>query len=467
MIFSAGREAIADDRKYSHRYATTTTSDRRLRVSLPAVSVDAPCAHRSFQQLLRSLFIGRRNSAQSAALRLNQNGPSADSVTVTNKTTAVHVRLDALRAMFAKRDDPYAGADLANARRLGALLLVMDAVLCLALFAVDPLDDELGGAGWAVGILGVLLLLLGASRLIASRRVGFNELLAFSYLLVAQLALFEWLAGGHSSTYPNLYLLPVLFTAGVHPPRRLVGVLIAVAVASSASLVYAGWDSSEAADIGVQLLLWVALAGLVMVLMTGVRGQRITLRADEEQAQRLARLDPLTGLGNRRAFDETLSAEIERARRAGGALSVVILDVDDFKQINDGFGHLNGDRCLRDVATKLSEAARANDTCFRWGGDEFALLLPDSDYEGALHVAKRFRDVVATNCRRPDGQTLGITCGTAELTEAANADDFLAAADLALMSLKTPSETLEPPEGSSEAVRDQDREPRAATRRSY
>jgi diguanylate cyclase (GGDEF)-like protein len=361
----------------------------------------------------------------------------------TRARSRVRSRVAGLRGLFAKRDNPYAGADLENAKRLGALLLVMDGGLSLALFPVAPPNDAIGNAGWVVASCGVALLFLAASRLLASKRVTFNELLVITYPWILQVAVFEWLAGGHSSPYGNLYLLPIVFAAGIHPARRLAPVLGAVAVANCAPLVYESWTGSVAADIGVQLLLWFTLAGAMMALMAVVRGQRLTLREEEAAAQRLARVDSLTGLGNRRGFDEALAGGIARARRAGSPLSVVILDIDDFKEINDGFGHLNGDRCLRDVAARLSEAARAGDTVFRWGGDEFAVLLPESSYEGAMHVADRMQAVVARSVRRPDGQVLTISCGAAELTEAANADDFLAAADLALLSLKTPSATLQ------------------------
>jgi diguanylate cyclase (GGDEF)-like protein len=286
----------------------------------------------------------------------------------------------------------------------------------------------------------VAALLVIAVWLVRAPRVTFNQLLAISYVMIMQITLLEWLARGSPSPYGNLFLMPLVFAAGLHSPKRVAAVMATIAVAAFAPLAYRDLDEAIAADIGVQLLLWLALAGAMMALMTAVRGQRLVLRAGEEEAQRLARLDPLTGLGNRRAFDESLTSEISRARRTGNALSVVILDIDDFKEINDGFGHLNGDRCLREVAGQLRATARLGDTCFRWGGDEFAVLLPESNYEGATLVSERLRVVIGQVCKRPDGKTLTITCGTAELTEAANAVDFLAAADLALMALKTPSE---------------------------
>lgn len=373
----------------------------------------------------------------------------------------------AIRGLLAKRDDPYAGADLDNAKRLGALLLVMDGALSLALFPIAPPNEAIGTAGWIIGLGGVALLFLGASRLAASQSVSFNELLVVSYLLIVQVAVFEWLAGGHSSPYGNLYLLPIVFAAGIHPARRIVPMLAAVAAANCAPLAYNGWDSAVAADTGVQLLLWFTLAGAMMALMAAVRGQRLMLREGEAAAQRLARIDSLTGLGNRRAFDEALAAEISRARRSSAALSVVILDVDDFKQINDGFGHLNGDRCLREVAARLSETARASDSVFRWGGDEFVVLLPESSYHGAVRVAERMEAVIEESVRRPDGKALTITCGLAELTEAANADDFLAAADLALMSLKAPSATLDDKAANAEEIDDSSQSPQATLKRRF
>ena len=107
--------------------------------------------------------------------------------------------------------------------------------------------------------------------------------------------------------------------------------------------------------------------------------------------EHLSRVDALTGLGNRRAFDEALLAELARAQRSGGALSLVMIDVDHFKTFNDRHGHLAGDEALADVARVLSETGRAEDLACRVGGEEFALLLPGAGEASAGEVAERMR----------------------------------------------------------------------------
>ena len=105
--------------------------------------------------------------------------------------------------------------------------------------------------------------------------------------------------------------------------------------------------------------------------------------------------DPLTGLYNRRYATDVLQGEVARAQRDKGYLfTVVILDIDHFKAINDRFGHLAGDAILKHLATVMSERVRACDTLARIGGEEFALLLPNTDTDGALHVAEDLRAAV-------------------------------------------------------------------------
>jgi diguanylate cyclase (GGDEF)-like protein len=107
-----------------------------------------------------------------------------------------------------------------------------------------------------------------------------------------------------------------------------------------------------------------------------------------EEAERTSRRDPLTGLGNRRALDEHLSAELARHARYGRTLSLCLVDLDGFKRINDTYGHQAGDRVLARVAEHLS-AIRGADSAFRLGGDEFAILMPETGNDEAELVARR------------------------------------------------------------------------------
>jgi diguanylate cyclase (GGDEF)-like protein len=114
--------------------------------------------------------------------------------------------------------------------------------------------------------------------------------------------------------------------------------------------------------------------------------------AASEKMSELVLTDPLTGLGNRRHFDQTLQSEWDRAAREEHALAVLMVDIDHFKAYNDSRGHAAGDKCLKAVAGALKEhCARPGDIVCRWGGEEFAVILPDTDLPGATHVA---RDIV-------------------------------------------------------------------------
>ena len=114
----------------------------------------------------------------------------------------------------------------------------------------------------------------------------------------------------------------------------------------------------------------------------------------EEQLSALAMTDALTGLWNRRAFEQTLQREWKRTSRKESDLSLLLLDLDDFKPLNDRYGHSLGDKCLAAVATTINETVRATDVVCRWGGDEVAVVLPATDSAGALHVAEKIRSAI-------------------------------------------------------------------------
>jgi diguanylate cyclase (GGDEF)-like protein len=145
--------------------------------------------------------------------------------------------------------------------------------------------------------------------------------------------------------------------------------------------------------------------------------------------------DPLTDLANRRAFDERLEEETERAHRHTRALSVVLVDVDNFKTINDRFGHASGDRVLVNLADNLRTGMRTGDLLARIGGDEMAMILPDCRPEKAAHVARRMLESVAgKSMSQRHGVTL--SAGVAGLTVGQTADDLLRCADQALYRAK-------------------------------
>jgi diguanylate cyclase (GGDEF)-like protein len=147
-------------------------------------------------------------------------------------------------------------------------------------------------------------------------------------------------------------------------------------------------------------------------------------RADlVERVTRLARHDDLTGLANRRNWDEHLVMEMSRADRTGSSLCVAILDLDHFKRFNDAHGHLAGDRLLKAASAAWSSQLRPTDLLARWGGEEFALALPETDLAGAVQVIDRLR------AHTPMGQTF--SAGVTEV-DGRDALTVMQAADSAL-----------------------------------
>jgi diguanylate cyclase (GGDEF)-like protein len=128
------------------------------------------------------------------------------------------------------------------------------------------------------------------------------------------------------------------------------------------------------------------------------------------ELRRASLTDGLTGVGNRRAFDEALAQEIARARRVRCGLALALVDLDHFKQVNDRHGHRAGDAALVSFAARLRAAVRGADRVFRYGGEEFAVLLPESALEGALAAGERIVEAVSCEPIAAGSLSLGLTC---------------------------------------------------------
>jgi len=190
---------------------------------------------------------------------------------------------------------------------------------------------------------------------------------------------------------------------------------------------------------------WLRVGMLVALCAVALWAARIVNRAIREthsdyvqRLERLAAEDDLTGLANRRAFNVHLSREFLRARRYGHPFSVVLVDLDGFKSINDTHGHPAGDCALVTFAGVLTSITRASDIAARLGGDEFALLLPETDAEDARRVVRRLKDALAARPVVIDTAQgfevhLEVSAGAATLgPEIENESKLLAAADRAL-----------------------------------
>ena len=225
------------------------------------------------------------------------------------------------------------------------------------------------------------------------------------------------LSGFHSSAVVATGALAALAAAAIYLPPAPLGQLLALG-----ALVFAGW-----------------LVTSRMAVRYSRLEQQLAARDSELEEARtrlaqLAQVDPLTGLLNRRGFIEQADAEIRRVFRTDRTFSLVLVDVDDFRRCNDRFGHACGDQVLQHAAALLGERARDVDRLARWGGDEFIMLLPETDTDGAVSLAEQLRDTVAGTPHEYRGQNLDITMtfGVSSYRRGEALDNCVARADTAL-----------------------------------
>jgi len=154
------------------------------------------------------------------------------------------------------------------------------------------------------------------------------------------------------------------------------------------------------------------------------------------EARKLAETDALTGLYNQRYFHDTLRREVTRAHRYERNLALIVFDLDDFKSINDEVGHLAGDRVLAQAADRLREAVRSVDVPCRIGGDEFAVILPESSAEDGDQLYRRVHNSMRGVALGPEGRSLHLSAGIAELEHGDTAASIFERADAALYRAK-------------------------------
>lgn len=240
---------------------------------------------------------------------------------------------------------------------------------------------------------------------------------------LAGVGVFGWVdhISGPDLSFSIFYLVPIGYAAwhGRGPAG------IAVALASAA--VWLGLEMRDPADpLPVAILLWnagVRLGFFLIVTFLMIRLQELL-----ELAERSARTDSLTGLANRRAFIERLEVESRRARRYRRPLSLAYLDLDDFKRFNDTLGHAGGDRALRAFGHALGGSVRFTDLAARMGGDEFAVLLPETDASAARRALEEVRARLGAAGGAWPGFSVGLKTWSrppADIAEAVEAVDAL------------------------------------------
>ena len=342
-------------------------------------------------------------------------------------------RPQSLRRLFGRHEDPYAGADLPRARRIGGIVWIGVSAFSLILVALSPpTSSPLGAYGWVLA--GAVFLggfAAGYGLLKRGMAVSNNELYAMSYAALALNALMEYLAGGRDTPWHNFYLIAVLFTAAIHPPRRVAAFMLAyLAAAASTAFHSGGWSGAEYGEVGLEVLLTLALATLAIVVMDGVRRQRIALEQEGDAARHLAHVDDLTNLGNRRL----LMAELEAASPTPARpLTLALYDLDGFKSYNDTFGHVAGDALLTRLAERLDQAVGDRGRAYRMGGDEFCVTtrLP---HDAAAELVGAAREALG---ERGEGFQIRASHGWTHVTgDATTPSEILRTADRGMYARK-------------------------------
>jgi diguanylate cyclase (GGDEF)-like protein len=269
----------------------------------------------------------------------------------------------------------------------------------------------------AVVLIGAVSLLCAAAFAVLTRahRITTERLYAGDYVWVGLTAGLVAASGGMSSPFFLLYPLPVLH-AGAFQSRGRLTVLTLVAVL--AFLTPLAYDTGGTALFSAMAIIavppTVVVAWSLNVALTTLRRQRRELVAAEAEALLQARIDPLTGLGNFRMLWGALEAQASRARRHDERFSLIVLDLDRFKAVNDQVGHQEGDAALQAVAAALRSELRTEDVCCRHGGDEFTVIAVGAGEDEARDLSGRLAASVARVRIRADAELrLGATAGWA------------------------------------------------------
>ena len=162
----------------------------------------------------------------------------------------------------------------------------------------------------------------------------------------------------------------------------------------------------------------------------------VALQNRSLEFEEAAAVDPLTWIHSRRWMLEAFPRAMARCERDKAPLSLVIADIDLFKNFNERFGYLAGDAVLRRMARRLADGLRAQDLIARSGGEEFVILLPNSSLEQALPIAERLRELVAIGCGLPTDQGVTLSCGVARMLPGESLDELISRADVALRRAK-------------------------------
>jgi len=311
----------------------------------------------------------------------------------------------------------------AGRAQLAVVLMLLSAVWFVRRFLRVPRDDRAFDRG-LLGIMGVALLAVPLSLVWPGRA---------SFALVS--------AAGVVAVVLIIWASVRAVVRGFGPARYLLAgwALFSLAVLLHLGLLagwlpYADWLLAvlPLGSLGEALLLAFALGDRIRHKQM----EEAAIARERDQYRSLSEQDGLTGLLNRRALDEFLVSAVDRSRQGEAPLSLLVLDADHFKGFNDRFGHLAGDDILRRLARVMEGYVRRADRCFRYGGEEFVVVLPGQTVVQARKVAERIRQAFRRHSTAPGRPPCSVSVGVAGLREGDSAETLLARADAALYRAK-------------------------------
>jgi diguanylate cyclase (GGDEF)-like protein len=331
----------------------------------------------------------------------------------------------------------YVGLAMRSAAALYALGAVLLGVACAL--------EEDAGVRVALGGLSALALAVALALVWLDRsgRDSLRLVFAADLLAVAIVGVVVAMTDGAHSAYSPYFLLAALHAAAFQPRARVLAAMALTTAAFLAPLAYDRDDASWFVGVAILALLpALAIVWITHLVVSALARERRALAIREAEAMRIAESDALTGIGNYRRFWGALESEAARSRRHDQPFSLIVLDLDGFKEINDGMGHAAGDLVLQAVAYLLTGRMRDTDLVARLGGDEFAALLPETPREGAevlaIDIVQAVREL---SVDVGDGQIASVTASvgvasSAELADERDEDGLLAAADFAMYEAK-------------------------------
>jgi diguanylate cyclase (GGDEF)-like protein len=409
---------LVDDPRSAKIVSATIDMARALGMTVVAEGLETAEQLNVLQRLgcdyAQGYHFARPQPAEAVAVWLARSGGGA----VARSSQAVVESASA--AVSGRPGAPFAAAD--DVRRRVFIGRVASLFFCAGGLLIVPANSMLGGAARPQVALALALLGLvsGAACLaLPWRRLSLRSVHLTGLLATAEVALTVW-ATHRPSVFSWFYVLIAVAAAYAFSDRRTV-VAYAVLLAGTMALPLAG-GGDPTGELVARTLVGIAVLTLTMAVTAALR-ERLEARQDELRL--LAVRDPLTGVGNYRLLHDRLEYELRRHQRARRRFALLLVDLDRFKEVNERLGHAAGDEALRRVARALQAAVRQQDTVVRQGGDEFAVLAPETDRAAAGALARRIEAEIGRITFA--GLQLGATVGAAVFPDDGGSEQVLLA----------------------------------------